>query len=79
VACFEVMRTEWSRLRTDCDCASVGLDPLAYTYSCIQGWPGPRHVDAPGSLIIWRSLKSALLKLFRPKIGLANFFFGGGA
>ena len=54
-----------------------GLGPLAY--SCVQGRPGPRHVDAPGSLIIRRSLKPALLKLFRPKTGLANlFFFGGG-
>jgi len=71
------MRNESSRLRPESDCGSLGLDSLAY--SCIQGRPGPRHVYAPSSLIIWRSLKPELLKLFRPKQDWQTFLWGGGA
>jgi hypothetical protein len=33
---------------------------------------GPRHVDAPGSAIIWSPLKPRFFKLFLPRRGLAN-------
>jgi hypothetical protein len=34
---------------------------------------GPRHVGAPGRVIIWRTLKPTFFKIFRPTTGLEKF------